>query len=129
MVKHTQTIHRQQLTNYLSVFNHFVGLKLKGLNVFLFFLECPDGFYKPHVGNQLCGKCGNNTLVARRTKCECLEKYYRIIGTERDDKADCYRKWNWISSKNIPWTASEQILTRDSRTKVFLNKVFSQEFR
>ena len=31
MVKHTQTIHRQQLTNCLNVFDQFVGLALKGL--------------------------------------------------------------------------------------------------
>ena len=31
MVKHTQTIRRQQPTNYLSVFDHFVKLALKGL--------------------------------------------------------------------------------------------------
>ena len=31
MVKHTQTICRQQPTNCLSVFDHFVGLALKGL--------------------------------------------------------------------------------------------------
>ena len=31
MVKHTQTIRRQQPTNCLSVFGHFVGLALKGL--------------------------------------------------------------------------------------------------
>ena len=35
MVKHTQTIRRQQQepTNCLSVFNHFVGLVLKGLSI------------------------------------------------------------------------------------------------
>ena len=32
MVKHIQTIRRQQPTNCLSVFDHFVGLALKGLN-------------------------------------------------------------------------------------------------
>ena len=32
MVKHTQTIRRQQPTNCLSVFDHFVGLALKGLS-------------------------------------------------------------------------------------------------
>ena len=33
MVKHTpQTTRRQQLTNCLCVFDHFVGLTLKGLN-------------------------------------------------------------------------------------------------
>ena len=31
MVKHTQTIRRQFSTNSLSVFDHFVGLALKGL--------------------------------------------------------------------------------------------------
>ena len=31
MVKHTQTIRRQQPTNCLSVFDHFVGLALNGL--------------------------------------------------------------------------------------------------
>ena len=32
MVKHTQTICRLLPTNCLSVFDHFVGLALKGLN-------------------------------------------------------------------------------------------------
>ena len=32
MVKRTQTIRRQQPTTCLSVFDHFVGLVLKGLN-------------------------------------------------------------------------------------------------
>ena len=31
MAKHTQTIRRQQPTNCLNVFNHFIGLVLKGL--------------------------------------------------------------------------------------------------
>ena len=31
MVKHTQTIHRQEPTNCLSVSDHFVGFALKGL--------------------------------------------------------------------------------------------------
>ena len=32
MVKHIQTIRRREATNCLSVFDHFVGLALKGLN-------------------------------------------------------------------------------------------------
>ena len=35
MVKHTQAIGRQQPTNCLSVFDHFVELSLKGLNHFV----------------------------------------------------------------------------------------------
>ena len=31
MVKHTQTIRRQQPTNCLGIFDHFVGLALKGI--------------------------------------------------------------------------------------------------
>ena len=33
MIKHTQTIRRQQSRNCLSVFDHFWGLAFKGLNV------------------------------------------------------------------------------------------------
>ena len=35
MVKHTQTVCRQEPTNCLSVFNHFVGLTLKRLSEFI----------------------------------------------------------------------------------------------
>ena len=31
MVKHTETIRQQKPTNYLNVFDHFLGLALKGL--------------------------------------------------------------------------------------------------
>ena len=33
MVKNIQTVCRHQPTNYLSVFNHFVGLAFKGLGL------------------------------------------------------------------------------------------------
>ena len=33
MVKHTETIRQQQPTNFLSVFEYFVGLARKGLNL------------------------------------------------------------------------------------------------
>ena len=33
MVKHTQTIRRRLSTNCLNVFDHFVGLALKGLKL------------------------------------------------------------------------------------------------
>ena len=49
MVKHTQTIRLQQLMNCLSVFDHFMGLALKGLisygliisKVLTWQVECP----------------------------------------------------------------------------------------
>ena len=43
MAKLTQAIRRQKPTNYLSVFDHFVGLALKGLNSFRLMLL----FYTP----------------------------------------------------------------------------------
>ena len=42
MVKHTQTIHRQQPTNCLSVFNQFVGLVLKWLIMTIYIFFCSD---------------------------------------------------------------------------------------
>ena len=35
MVKHTETVHRLLATKYLSMFDHFVGLALIGLKIFL----------------------------------------------------------------------------------------------
>ena len=35
IIKHNQTIRRQQPRNFLNVFDHFVGLALKGLRCFL----------------------------------------------------------------------------------------------
>ena len=42
MVKHTETIRRLLTTNFLSVFDHFVGLALIGLKVMpdIFFSFC-----------------------------------------------------------------------------------------
>ena len=35
MVKHSQTIRSQKPTYYLSVFDNFVGLALKGLSIYI----------------------------------------------------------------------------------------------
>ena len=43
MVKRNQTIRWQQLTNCLSVFDHFVGLVFKGLSFRTFFEELENG--------------------------------------------------------------------------------------
>ena len=40
MVKHTQTIVGKLPTNCLSIFDHFVGLALKGLVVFIWIKQC-----------------------------------------------------------------------------------------
>ena len=39
MFKHTKTIRRQQRTNCLSVFDHFVGLAFKELNSYFYILN------------------------------------------------------------------------------------------
>ena len=51
MVKHTQTIHRQQPMNCLSVFNHFENLALKGLN-------CRTWSIKDLQQGLTCKSCG-----------------------------------------------------------------------
>ena len=52
MVKHTQTIGRQQPTNFLTVSDHFVGLTLKGLsqgyNLFQYFLVLKSDKFENH---------------------------------------------------------------------------------
>ena len=47
MVKHTQIIRRQKPTNCLSVFDHFVGLALKGLKNMLINPFSMFHFYNP----------------------------------------------------------------------------------
>ena len=42
MFKHTQTIRRQEPTNFLSVFDHFLGLALKGLGKYVHTLVSDD---------------------------------------------------------------------------------------
>ena len=46
MVKHNQAIRRLLLTNFLSVFDHFVGLVLEGL---LLDITFPDFMASQHV--------------------------------------------------------------------------------
>ena len=46
MVKYTQTIRRQHPANFLSVFDHFVGLGLKGLKQSLRFKLIPPVSYR-----------------------------------------------------------------------------------
>ena len=63
MVKHSQTI-RQLPTNCLSVFDHFMGLALEGLKIFLLLLL----FHR--VGNQgkeYCGKARLPRIVTEST--------------------------------------------------------------
>ena len=45
MVKHTQTIRRQQPTNGLSVFDHFVGLAVKVIRFFQTNIELINPFH------------------------------------------------------------------------------------
>ena len=46
MFKRTQTIRRQQPTNYLSMLDHFVGLAIKGLIYRLSYLGFDSNFEK-----------------------------------------------------------------------------------
>ena len=51
MVKHTQTLRWQKPTNCLSVFDHFVGLALKGtLKSFSLESVCAEAYSEPSQG-------------------------------------------------------------------------------
>ena len=54
MVKHTQTIRCKLPTNCLSVFDHFVGLALKGLNVDLTLILLSNPRSIPLLCTQFC---------------------------------------------------------------------------
>ena len=53
IVKHTQTIRRLLPTNCLSVFDHFLGLALKGLN-FIHRADYFRNFFSGSVFIELC---------------------------------------------------------------------------
>ena len=73
MVKHTQTIRRLLSTNCLSVFDHFVGLVLKGLKNGLIFRNCNrkrhlclhTGLPKMKVNNLDDFYATNHSFIAR----------------------------------------------------------------
>ena len=62
MVKHTQTIRRLFLTNYLSVFDHFLGLALKGLRK-VFAVMGQNRRFHFYLTTQ--GKCNNNPAAVK----------------------------------------------------------------
>ncbi|XP_057303646.1 ephrin type-B receptor 1-B-like [Hydractinia symbiolongicarpus] len=53
---------------------------------------CSTGEYKPTAGNEACLKCGANSKIGTvpRTRCECKENYFRMIGKTELNDADCY---------------------------------------
>ena len=63
MVKHSETIRRLLLTNCLSVFDHVVGLVLKGLT----FLYLPLSFLKEVVAanfnTRIIRQCDKNIIL------------------------------------------------------------------
>ena len=57
MIKYFQTICRQQPTNCLSVFDHFVGMALKGLSLFENDHKMQDVYLKTIEIIFSCGTC------------------------------------------------------------------------
>ena len=56
MVKHTQMIRRKLTTNCLSVFDHFVGLAVKGLNESVECLQVTQPQILPKKKNEIVFK-------------------------------------------------------------------------
>ena len=71
MIKHTQIICWQQLTNCLSVFDHFVGLALKGLRgVWLKTAAKSSLFFKNILGQFI-----NVRFVDHLEKCDLFSDF------------------------------------------------------
>ena len=90
MVKHTQAIRRQQLTNCLGVFDHYVGLAPKGLNLISFFskIHFATKFYveKPEAAvdkcYEKCCKIFKKTSVPLLLFNEAAGSTYSLINKE-----------------------------------------------
>ena len=94
MVKHTQIIRRQQPTNYLSVFDHFVGLAIKGLKEILTALLSFQA-----------SRTRNHEAEAVTRKCSVKKVSLKVLQNSR---------------KNFAKSAGLQLnLKRDSETGVF----------
>ena len=84
MIKHTQTISRQQLMNCLSVFDYFMGLALQGLRFLLIFVKIPLIFvFFNEISIAFCCNfifieilCERGTV--RITKCMSLFIFYTL---------------------------------------------------
>ena len=66
MIKHTQTIRGQKQTNCLSVFDHFVGLALKGLMLVLLSDGVPWSFAETEILRDVTFSLSNVRLVVMR---------------------------------------------------------------
>ena len=81
MVKHTQTIRRQQLTNCLSVFDHFMRLALTGLNISsvgIDFLSLLPSVSLIAIKPDLCGILGYKPTTSAVTRNELLGIFFRL---------------------------------------------------
>ena len=66
MVKHTQTIRRQKPTKCLNVFDHFVGLALKGLMLVLLSDGVPRSLAETETLRDITFSLSNVRLVVMR---------------------------------------------------------------
>ena len=76
MVRHTQTMRRQQPTNCLSVFDHFVGLALKRLLCMILLFTCKCFIYDMH-GKRTAQKM-KFFIMDFFSKCEQIRNFLRI---------------------------------------------------
>ena len=70
MIKHTQTIRRKEPANFLSVFDYFVGLALKGLLLSLDVSYKPNKFYYPQIYKWVKNKTKEDEISKIRTSSE-----------------------------------------------------------
>ena len=91
MVKHAQTVRRLLPTNCLSVFEHFMGLALKGLTTYFLLDKCsfnPKFFFKSK--NSLI----NIKLTAILTSLSCKSACTTPKKSKMDNFATIVNSWN-----------------------------------
>ena len=114
MVKHTQTIRRQQPTNCLSVFNHYVGLVLKGL---IAKIHCSQ-----QQKNNFCERCSIKTLFRKFYKFS-LKTFMEKSFTNEGTSLRSYRFFKKAITQNTFQQLIPELLTGASGT-IFKLSIF-----
>ena len=109
MVKHTETIRRQQQTNCLSVFDHFVKLALKGFRL------------EVHWVFSIKKKNSSKTEIA------CIDHPADIYLFKVNDRI-IKKKWNMFKINNKDTRTMSLTLRLDFRDKNF-KSIFDKGFQ
>ena len=114
MVKDTHIIRRKQATNCLSVFDHFVGLALKGL----IFFDGMAYFEFVRANNNLGHLLGNILILNKKNK--SFKNYYL---SRTESKSFLY--WSFLDALRMPFSHKHHTsYLKPSKINTFSIKTF-----